>query len=131
MPTHDQRCIFEFVGRPMLDNLVTGRYQPSDRDLGNVVHCEIVGGTTWSSWLGQPESDDVTGVGRGDMTSQPVGGDYDYGSTSPDADDAQISTTSMDISSSFMCVSRALGEDTAFELWHRPPTAQEADSITH
>ena len=130
MPTHDQRCIFEFVGRPMLDNLVTGRYQPSDRDLGNVVHCEIAGGTTWSSWLGQPESDDVTGVGRGDMTSQPVGGDYDYGSTSPDVDDAQTSTTSMDISSSFMCVSRALGEETAFELWHRPPTAQEADSIT-
>ena len=125
MPTHDQRCIFEFAGGPMLDNLVTGRYQPSARDVGNVVHCEIAGGTTWSSWLGQPESDDGTGVGPGDMTSQPVGGDYDYGSASSDVDGAQTSTTGMDTNSSFGCESLALSEETAFELWGRAPTSDE------
>ena len=125
MPTHDQRCIFEFVGKPMLDNLVTGRYRPSARDVDNVVHCEIAGGTTWSSWLGQPESDDGTGVGPSDMTSQPDDGDYDYGSASPDVDGAQASTTGMDTNSSFACESLALSEETAFELWGRAPTSDE------
>ncbi len=107
----------------MLDNLVTGRYQPSARDVDNVVHCEIAGGTTWSSWLGQPESDDGTGVEPGDMTSQPDGGDY--GSTSPSVEGAQTSTTGMDTSSSFACESLALSEETAFELWGRAPTSDE------
>jgi len=129
MPTHDQSCIFQFVGKPMLDNLVTGRYQPSARDVDNVVHCEIASGTTWSSWLGQPESDEGTGAGSGDIISQPVGGDY--GSASPSVEGAQTSTTGMNTSSSFACESLALSEETAFELWGRTPTSNEIALIAH
>ena len=77
MPTHDQWCIFDFVGKTMLDNLVTGRYHPTAEDAAMVQHCRIAEGSTWVSWLGGTQS-------SADAPS--VGVDQAFGDTAPDQD---------------------------------------------
>lgn len=51
IPTHDQNCVLQVVGQPMLDKLVMGSYQPSAEDVAMVAYCKIATGTTWAKWL--------------------------------------------------------------------------------
>jgi hypothetical protein len=76
MPTHDQWCIFDFVGKTMLDNLVTGRYQATANDASMIQHCALAYGSTWSSWLGSEPF----------FVDAPSDSDQAFGDTAPDQD---------------------------------------------